>query len=201
MYIRMPMPTWEVFLVLLGEIRRALAESDDERERARLRPPTITKKELYELRDHWSALTDDRFSELCARFIDYSGGPFLGTDHYDWLLHVGTDVTLGFNSPSGSLVLDWNLGVSATLIVPMLLRIALVLPPNTPVTFSHVNVDQSLQCRSGRIAKDAEMSESFLEAGGFLLPVVLQMAADFTLCCRSEFDLPETPDAPPYIVE
>lgn len=197
MYLEMPMvENWDTLLTLFAEIRKALAETDEERTRAHSHPLTITKEEFYELKESWSDIDDARWDELIAKFIDFDDGLFLDTS-YAWCLHMGPDVTLAYDEAEQKLVLGWDLHYPSSRIIPMLQRISLVLPPNTKVSYDHVNVHRSLRVRDGVVVQDVTMEESGLTATGHLLGFVLEMAMHYYEVDKYDLNIPETPPDPP----
>lgn len=199
MYLRLRMMSnWNDFLIFVGEIRKALAMDDDEKDRAFNRPPTITESEFYEfevLSQPDDDGSDDRYNELLKKWIDWHDGPFYDCDN-GWRVPVGSNEELSFHKNSGMLTLTWDHDEEyAFRIIPLLFRLALIVPFTETVSYSYPIVSRSMVLQKDR--QDASVVErvefktdASLEAHGDFITFVLFLATLYKEVDKEELHIP-----------
>ncbi len=179
------MKKWEDFLIFVGEIRKALALDDQEKEWAFNRPPTITEEEFHELRmsergEGPASSENDpeaiRWGELTGKWIGWNETAFHGHDD-NWSLNMGPDVFLEYDKQSGWLKLEWNEEWEEKNIVPLMTRLLLIVPHDTIVRYSHLLVSKSTEIQDGQISLVVSFECSGLEAQGDFMTFALKTAS------------------------
>lgn len=189
MYLRLPMmKKWEDFLIFVGEIRKALALDDQEKDRAFNRPPTITEAEFHELRT-LPLLDDDqpdtRWDELTEKWIDWNETVFHGNDD-DWSLNVGLDATLDYDKHLDRLSLEWSEDWEAQNIVPLMARLLLIVPHDMVVHYSHLLVSKAMEIpeRGGPVTLVVDFECSGREVKGEFVTYALKTASLYNAAVR-----------------